>query len=630
MLYNIIKYGKGFLLVVQGNSKAKNNTEQNQERAKKVSKPVTNPVDIIAQINSISPKNAANKFHGGYNKYTNKGNFVVDYVDFIRKLSWIVSNKTTPQEFYGKLHELIINNINASYTGLGLYNEDSKCVHLKVVNKNGSAYSSRIFEKDTSSKIVETLNSGKKIITVNSDFLNNPYIANTPSVIYPIVQNDNKYGIIVIGDEQIKAHIDLYNIIGEIVTLNMLNEKLGDVKNLSSRIDALTGLSSHRTFQEKLADEIQKASTMKSNLCVVIFDVNNISKINRELGHAKGDEIIRTVADKVSQSSNDKGLVGRYGGDEIAIVMPNTTVEEAKYFAEYVAYSLSCCLIDDVGPIRVSIGISSYPDNTKDQEKLLIMAEQATYISQSKGYQNGMATIISAQDYDFWDDMALNSFASVLTKRHAQVGISFEEELVKKFHNEEIISNQHLLDVVTSLASAIDAKDTYTKGHSTGVARYSEALARAYGLDEKEIERIKLGAVLHDVGKIGIPENILRKPTALSDEEWQIMKQHPMIGVEKVIKPNSQLHDLIPMVKYHHERFDGKGYPEGIKGTDIPLGARIVSVADAYHALVSDRPYRDGMSIEAACKILKEGAGTQWDKELVRTFLSIAPSLPIL
>ena len=188
----------------------------------------------------------------------------------------------------------------------------------------------------------------------------------------------------------------------------------------------------------------------------------------------------------------------------------------------------------------------------------------------------------------------------------------------------------HLLDVVTSLASAIDAKDTYTKGHSTGVARYSEALARAAGLEEKEIERIKLGAILHDVGKIGIPENILKKPSALSDEEWQIMKQHPTIGVEKVIKPNRQLKDLIPMVKYHHERYDGKGYPEGLKGEEIPLAARIVSVADTYHALVSDRPYRKGMSIEKACQILKEGAGTQWDKELVRIFISIAPSLPII
>lgn len=593
-------------------------------------KHVTNPVGIVAQINSIAPKNTANKLYGGYNNYFNKSGSSINYADFLRKLCEIIATPYGSNEFYLHIHDLLINNFNISFTGIGFLNEKSDCMHLKVTSKNGATYSSRIFEKDASSDIVKAVNSGQSIILDNSDFIHNHYIANTPIVIMPLSHNDEKFGVFIVGDENVKLHANIYSIINKILSLYVLNERMADVKNISTGLDALTGLASHRVFQEKLADEIKKASTLKTSLSVVIFDINNISQINRELGHAKGDEIIRTVADKISQSSSEKGLIGRYGGDEIAVIMPNTSVDEAKYFAEYVAYSLSCCLIDDVGPIRVSIGVSSYPDTTDDQEKLLIMAEQAMYISKSKGYQNGMASIVSSQDFDFWDDMALSSFASVLTKRHTQVGISFEEELVKKFHNEEIISQHHLLDVVTSLASAIDAKDTYTKGHSTGVARYSEALARAYGLDEKEIERIKLGAVLHDVGKIGIPENILRKPAALNDEEWQIMKQHPTIGIEKVIKPNKQLHDLIPIIKYHHERFDGKGYPEGLSGVDIPLAARIVSVADAYHALVSDRPYRKGMSIEKACSILQAGAGVQWDRELVRTFLAIAPSLPIL
>ena len=618
--------------MVLNKDKVKKQSAKKPVKDKPASNPVTNPVDIIAQINAISPKVTANKLYGGYNNtYLGTQNkYSVDYIDLTKKLCTIVEQNKTALEFYSDIHDLLVNTLNISYTGFGLYNDKSKSIHLKVLSKSGAAYSSRIFEKDTDSEIIKAYEANKKIVSTSSNFLSNPYINNSPVVIFPLSHNDTKQGVFLIGDEKISMHINIYTIINKLLSTYVLNEHLSEIKKITSDVDALTGLSSHRAFQEKLADEIQKASTLKTELAVVIFDVNSISQINRELGHAKGDEIIRTVADKIAQNINDKTLVGRYGGDEVAVIMPTTTIDEAKYFAEYIAYSLSCCLIDNVGPIRASIGISSYPKATQDQEKLLIMAEQAMYISQSKGYQHGMATIVSSQDFDFWDDMALSSFASVLTKRHAQVGISFEEELVKKFHNEEIISQHHLLDVVTSLASAIDAKDTYTKGHSTGVARYSEALARAYGLEEKEIERIKLGAVLHDVGKIGIPEQILRKPTSLSDEEWQIMKQHPTIGVEKVIKPNRQLHDLIPMVKYHHERYDGKGYPEGIKGTDIPLAARIVSVADAYHALVSDRPYRKGMSIEDACKILQDGAGTQWDKELVRTFISIAPSLPVL
>jgi putative nucleotidyltransferase with HDIG domain len=290
-------------------------------------------------------------------------------------------------------------------------------------------------------------------------------------------------------------------------------------------------------------------------------------------------------------------------------------------------YSLSCCFVDDVGPVKVSVGIATYPESTKDQEKLLIMAEQAMYISQSKAYKDGVSTIVSASDFNFWDDMALNSFAEVLTKRHAQLGINYEEELVSKFNNEKIVSQNHLIEMVTSLASAIDAKDTYTKGHSTSVSRYAEALARALNLPEVEVKRITLGALLHDVGKIGIPENVLRKPTHLSEGEWEVMKQHPVIGAEKVLLPNEALVDLIPMVKYHHEHWDGSGYPEKLKGEEIPFSARIVSIADAYHALISDRPYRKGLSVQRACEILKMGAGIQWDSTLVRQFIQIAPSL---
>ena len=191
------------------------------------------------------------------------------------------------------------------------------------------------------------------------------------------------------------------------------------------------------------------------------------------------------------------------------------------------------------------------------------------------------------------------------------------------------MSGNRISEIATSLAGAIDAKDPYTKGHSTSVSKFSEALARAINLPEGEVERIKLGALLHDVGKIGIPESVLKKEGPLSDDEWCIMKQHPVIGAEKVLMPNPSLRDLIPIVKYHHERIDGKGYPEGLKNGDIPLAAKIVAIADTYHALISDRPYRRGMNIEKAISILEEGAGTQWDGDLVRTFIQIAPSLGV-
>jgi len=434
-------------------------------------------------------------------------------------------------------------------------------------------------------------------------------------------------GVMLIADRYVDESEKLYNYIANHIALTVDNLNLIEKTQEHFNTDTLTQLYNHRGFQECLSKELANAENNNSKLSVVMLDVNNISKINRELGHGKGDEVIKLVAEKVKHNLRKLDIAGRYGGDEIAMILPNTDISEAKYIAEYITYSLSCCFIDDVGPVKVAVGIASYPDCSKEQEKLLILAEQAMYISQAKGYKDGMSAIISSADFNFWDDMALKSYAEIITKRHAQIGVNFEEELLHKFNSEQINSKNHLEEIAKSLAGAIDAKDPYTKGHSTSVSRYSEALARACNLPETEVERISLGALLHDVGKIGIPENVLKKPDKLSDDEWNIMKQHPVIGAEKVLQPNESLRDLIPIVKYHHEHVDGSGYPEHLKGEQIPISAKIVAVADAFHALVSDRPYRKGLGLETACDILLQGAGKQWDSDLVTKFIQIAPSL---
>lgn len=582
----------------------------------------------IARMNAITPSKAvSNRLYAGYNTYLQKTSTAVDYVDLISIINSSIKAKTGANELFYSLHNIFTNKLNTYFTALGYYNKQSKCVNLKLIDKIGSTYSTKIFNNDSENPVISSLQSNKTGGLESSKFLNIPYLPDSRCVVIPMFMQNATLGVFIVGDNDFEDNKPFYELMSSYMAMFIHNKELSEQVSLNCNEDTLTGLCNHRAFQEYLSKELEKADNASQELSILIFDVNNISAINKELGHSKGDEIIKLVAEKIKQNIRANDIAGRYGGDEIAVILPDTNTEDAKYLAEYLTYSLSCCLVDDVGPVKVSVGIATYPDSALEQDKLLILAEQAMYISKSKGYQNGISTIVSSQDFDFWDDMALSSFASVLTKRHASIGVNFEEELVNKFNNEEIINQNHLIDVVTSLATAIDAKDEYTKDHSASVSRYSEALARALNLPEKEVERIKLGAMLHDVGKIGIPENVLRKPTKLSDEEWAIMKQHPTIGAEKVLMPNKALHDLIPMVKYHHEHWDGTGYPDKLKGEEIPYTARIVSIADAFHALVSDRPYRKGLGVEKACEILKLGAGIQWEKEMVRTFIQIAPSL---
>lgn len=589
-----------------------------------------NPISnkgIIARINSLNNRTTVNKMYGGYNQNPHNAFSVINYTDLIQSLSEVLKNKTNINDFFYSVHNILANKVNCFFTAFGSYHIQANYINLKLIDKIGGTYSSRIFASESENPVIECYKNEYPVIKSDSKFLNIPYLYNSPVAIVPLISVNNCIGVMLVGDNNAKNNLDLFSLLSNHLALFMHNTELLEKVNENTNIDALTLLSNHRGFQEVLSNELAKAQATNTNLSVIIMDINNISKINRELGHAKGDEVIKLVAEKVKQNIRNSDFAGRYGGDEIAIILPDTDTAEAKYIAEYLTYSLSCCFVDDVGPVKAAVGIATFPESTRDQEKLLILAEQAMYISQSKGYKDGMSAIVSSMDFNFWDDMALNSFAEVLTKRHSQIGINFEEELVHKFNNEQIISQNHLIEMVTSLASAIDAKDTYTKGHSTSVSRYSEALARAVNLPEIEVERIALGALLHDVGKIGIPENVLRKPTHLSEEEWEIMKQHPVIGAEKVLLPNETLADLIPIVKYHHEHWDGSGYPDKLKGEEIPLSARIVAIADAYHALISDRPYRKGLSVQKACEILKMGAGIQWDSNLVRQFIQIAPSL---
>lgn len=606
--------------------KSVNEIQRDVKKTKKITNPIASETsNIVARINNFNTNKTSNKMYGGY---MNAGmNKVVDYSDLVYGMNTALVNKRTEQDLFVAMHDLFSEKINNVYTAFGIYHEKSKCINMKLFSARGTTYTSKVFLSDETNPVIQSFNSSQPLYIDDNRFLNIPYLQKSSSLILPLNSVNGCKGVVIVGKNNIQDHIGLFTFIANYCALFLQNIELLEQTNKYANTDTLTGLYTHRGFQEILSSELKRAEENNSELSIIMLDVNNISKINRELGHAKGDEVIKLLAEKVKQNIRSTDKAGRYGGDEIAIILPDTSTADAKYLAEYITYCLSCCFVDDVGPVKVSVGITTYPEASKDQEKLLILAEQAMYISQAKGYKEGMSAIVSSSDYNFWADDALDSFAEVIAKRHSQLGIDFEEELVHKFNNEKIVSYNHLMELANSLAGAIDAKDPYTKGHSTSVSRYSEALARAVNLPEEEVQKIKLGALLHDVGKIGIPENVLKKPDKLSDEEWKIMKQHPVIGAEKVLAPNEALRELIPMVKYHHEHIDGTGYPEKLKGDEIPLAARIISVADTYHALISDRPYRKGMSVEKACEILKDGAGKQWDSDLVRHFITIAPSL---
>ena len=585
---------------------------------------ISNPIDT-SRIMPLNTRTSSNRLYGGWAKNLTKMSDV-NYHEMINAINESILNQTDTIQLFYSIHKQVCLKLNLDFLAVGIFNGNSNYINIKLIEKTGLSYSSKVMLSDDDNIIVRAFKTKEAIFTTDSNYLKMNYFAETPTTVIPLVVFGECLGVIVFSDNNNQL-FEFYKLIANYYAIFYKNRQLADLVDRNTDTDSLTGLSNHKKLQEDLAREITRTINSASTLAFCIIDIANIAEINNELGHAKGDEVIKEVASKIKKNVRNTDILGRYGGDEIAIIMPDTSENEAKYVCEFLLYNLACTMFDDLGQLKFSCGISMCPNSTNKQEKLTILAEQALFIAKSKRNKSGQSEIVSTLDYNFWDDEALKCFAQVLTKKHAAIGVDIEEELINQFHDENIVSNEHLLDVVSSLANTIDAKDTYTKGHSAAVSRYSEALARAINLPANEVERIKLGALLHDIGKIGIPEHVLRKPTMLSDDEWAIMKQHPAIGADKVLEPNKSLHDLIPMVKFHHEHIDGTGYPFGLKGDEIPLSARIVAIADAYHALISDRPYRKGLSVNKACEILKMGAGTQWDKELIRQFIIIAPSL---
>lgn len=373
------------------------------------------------------------------------------------------------------------------------------------------------------------------------------------------------------------------------------NQKLQDEKERLSRAlvkDDLTGLSNHRHFFECFNACIEEK---KEKIAVLFIDIDKFRAINNTFGHTAGDQVLKTMAGVLNKYVHRDCEAFRFGGEEFVILLCDDEVSRAVEIAEEirvkVVRSLYVADLEVRYPVTVSIGISMYPEQTAEPRQLVVRAEKANEYAKLTG-RNRVCV------YEKMIDAKL-------------------EEYMKHGAKKDL-----LIEFVITLASAIDLKDIYTGKHSEEVAHYSLMIADAMGLDEEQRYVLKMGSTLHDLGKIAIPDMILRKSDKLSKDEFEHIKKHTIIGSE-LIREIIDDDGVLSCVRHHHERIDGKGYPDGLKGDQISLLARIVCVADAYHAMVSDRPYRPGMSVEEAIEQLLIHSGTQFDEDIVQVFVKL-------
>jgi diguanylate cyclase (GGDEF)-like protein len=359
-------------------------------------------------------------------------------------------------------------------------------------------------------------------------------------------------------------------------------------------VDALTRIASHRVFQDRLAHECDRAYRFGDTFMLVMLDLDNFRPINERHGHRIGDRVLLELSRKLRSQLREIDLVARFGGDQFAMILPHTFEKGGLEVAERLRRDISAWVfpISTSTEVRltVSVGLCSYPQDGISPPEMLEAAQKALAFAKAMG---GNQVQLSR------DLPAREMVGNVVSLPH-----SGREAIVR------------------SLAAAVDVRDGYTREHSRLVSELSAAIARRIGLPSSDVARISVAALLHDVGKIGVPDAILAKEGHLSPEEWECIREHPGLG-KRIVEQAPELTDVVPLVFHHQERWDGTGYPAQLRGDDIPLGARIIAAADAYHAIRSDRPYRAGRTHREAMRELRRCAGEQFDPRVVDALLAV-------
>ena len=358
--------------------------------------------------------------------------------------------------------------------------------------------------------------------------------------------------------------------------------------------DGVTKLFNHRAVQEQLHATLALSKRSGAPFSIVMMDLNNFKFFNDTYGHPVGDDVLREVAGALKDSSRETDVLGRYGGDEFIMLLPNTNAQGTMEACARIKNALDGRYLEPVPgtrlPISISFGWSSFPGDGESALDLLTAADQQLY-----NYKRGNVSSLVSQ--------AKNA----------------DQDALRRLKNRAAGGSFGVLD---ALVTAIDNKDHYTRHHSEEVTYLSLLVARELGYDEKRLEAVRISGLLHDVGKIAVPDDVLRHPGKLGREQWEIMQQHPVFGA-LIVKDVPHLAEVGDGIKYHHEKWDGSGYPEKLTGENIPQMGRLLAMADCYSALTTDRPYRKGWTPQAALEEIARCAGTHFDPHLCAVFLRV-------
>lgn len=552
--------------------------------------------------------------------------FIKYIQDFIDKLFYCetLNHKKTLKDFsqvinyilnLNELSEALIDTINSSI--------QPKAVYLLLEQENDNFYfynemkllnHIKKIQLKSDNPIIKWFKKGETLLTLGK-IENSPTFSSLwgeekqlllnlkTELLIPIRHREKISGLLILTEKHSSEayssdEIDLIHTLVNNAAVVIENAKMYEIAKQQAITDGLTKLYNHRYFHEVLNEIIN--NNRYEVFSVAMLDIDLFKFYNDLYGHSAGDQALIKISDVLIENTNEKDIVVRYGGEEFAIIFPDIQGQNSYKAIEKIRKAVENNF-NRVGTfsefITISAGVASYPQDGKTVETILEHADQAMYAAKQSG--RNKAILYTKIDED-------------INKTDEHLNIHELQNSIKSAY----------LSSIYALAATIDAKDRYTFGHSENVSNLAVLLAESAGFNEKQIAIVKNAGLLHDVGKIGIPETILTKIEKLTDDEYEIMKNHVDISIT-IIKHVPNLIEVIPAIMCHHERYDGLGYPRGIKGEHIPIEGRCLCIVDAFDAMMTDRPYRKALKIEQVMSELKENKGKQFDPILVDMFISL-------
>ncbi len=399
---------------------------------------------------------------------------------------------------------------------------------------------------------------------------------------------------------------DLLVVVADEIATSLHRAHLYEEARSLAWFDPLTGLHNHRALQGILQREMSDGAAKGLPVSLIMLDLDHFRRYNETYGHESGDRALRAVARVIREALGNGHSAARYGGEEFIVVLPGADASQAHELAEQIRQQVEQVdILADTATresvhLTISLSHATFPIHASAAASLIKAADLALFSAKRQGRNCTVAYALSLLQDGTRIAPAIVARPRELTEITLPTGAD--------------------LEAVQALITAIDLRDGYTAAHSQGVSAYSVALAQQFKLPTEHIEALRLGGLIHDVGKIGVPDSILCKPGKLTEEEWVLMRAHTTMG-EAIMRPVEQLRHLLPLVRWHHERLDGSGYPDGLRGDEIPFLVRILSVADVFEAFTAERPYHPGRpAIEGLRLLQHEARQGKMDERVVEVF----------